>query len=221
MDFNFQALFSHINLTNDQMKAILQDFWRKNEENQSEIGKLQQKETESQGEISRLHREIEKHQSEICRLRQENNDHQGENFRPRRENEQYLHEISLFQHENDEILAAEIERQDRQATMLIELSKPSCPVCLENFDSEAHQPYALSCPHMICAECLNPALGTVHINFLVSVERLNDLLSIGRSALDYDHRRFLYRNILRHPSKRCPVCRTEVTTPFKKICLNS
>ena len=56
MDFNFQTLFSHLN--NDQMKAILLDFWRKNEENHTEMGLLKRKEAESQQEISRLRQEI-------------------------------------------------------------------------------------------------------------------------------------------------------------------
>ena len=165
MDFNFQALFSHINLTNDQMKAILQDFWRKNEENQSEIGRLQQKDAESQDEISRLRHENEKYKSENCKLRQENNEHLGENFRLSQENEQNQHEFALLQHENDDKLAAaiaaEVERKTRelrQEVNMMQVFLPSCPVCLENFDKEARQPYALSCEHMVCAQCLHPVL---------------------------------------------------------------
>ena len=46
MDFIFQAFFTHLNPTNDEMKAILQDICRKNEENQTTIGRLQEKEAE-------------------------------------------------------------------------------------------------------------------------------------------------------------------------------
>ena len=136
------------------MKAILQDFWRKNEENQSEIVKLQLKEAESQAEIARLRYENEKCTGENSKLRQENNGHQGEIFRLRQENEQKQHEIALLEHENDEKLAAAVERKTSEILSQIELSKPSCPVCLENFDTEARQPYALSCEHMVCAQCL-------------------------------------------------------------------
>ena len=198
MDFNFQALFSHINLTNDQMKAILQDFWRKNDENQSEIGRLQQKVVESQNEISTLRHENEKYKRENCKLRQENNEHQGENFRLSQENEQNQHEFALLQHENDDKLAAEVERKTRelrQEVNMMQVFLPSCPICLENFDTGARQPYALSCPHMVCAQCLAPAFD----------RRMPGQRPIGSS----------------HPSKRCPVCRTRVTAPLKKICLNS
>ena len=69
MDFNFQTLFSH--LTNDQMKAILQDFWRKNEENHTEMSILQRKEAESQNEISRLRQEINDRDKKISLLNDE------------------------------------------------------------------------------------------------------------------------------------------------------
>ena len=71
MDFKFQAVFSHINPTNDQMKAILQDFWRKNEENQAEIIRLQKKEAESQAEIVKLQRKEADSKAEIAGLRYE------------------------------------------------------------------------------------------------------------------------------------------------------
>ena len=158
MDFNFQAVFSHINPTTDQMKAILQDFWRKNEENQAEIVKLQRKEAESRAEIERLRYENEICKGENCRLRQENNEHLGEYFKLRQENEQSLHEIALLEHENDEKLTTEIQKKTREIINQIDLSKPSCPVCLEHFDTEACQPYALSCEHMVCAQCLYPVL---------------------------------------------------------------
>ena len=143
------------------MRAILQDFWRKNEENQSEIVKLQRKEAESQAEIARLRYEYDKSTGENCRLRKENNEHQGEIFRLRQENEQKLHEIALLEHENDEKLAAAVEKKTREILSQIELSKPSCPVCLENFATGARQPYALSCEHMVCANCLFTLSTTV------------------------------------------------------------
>ena len=162
MDFNFQALFSHIDVTNDQMKAILQDFWKKNEENQSEIVKLQLKHAEGQAEIARLRQENEKCKDENCRLRLKNDEHQGENFRLQQENEQILHEIALLEHEDDERFTTEMEEtaSELRSEVLnqIELLKPSCPVCLESFDTDARQPYALSCPHMVCAQCLDPVL---------------------------------------------------------------
>ena len=140
------------------MRAILQDLWRKNEENQSEIVKLQRKEAESQAEIARglieiarLRYEYDKSTGENCRLRKENNEHQGEISRLRQENEAC---IALLEHENDEKVAAAVEKKTREILSQIELSKPSCPVCLENFATGARQPYALSCEHMICANCL-------------------------------------------------------------------
>ena len=42
MDSNFQALFTHLNPTEDQLKAILQDLWRKNDEKQKEINKIRE-----------------------------------------------------------------------------------------------------------------------------------------------------------------------------------
>ena len=207
MDFNFQALFSHINLTNEQMKAILQDFWSKNEENQSEIGRLREKDAESQDEISRLRHENDKLKSENCKLRQENNEHQGENFRLSQENEQNQHEFALLQHENDDKLAAAVERKISEVRIQMEQSKPSCPVCFEYFDTEARQPYALSCPHMVCAQCLYPALERRHrrLGYSNKLHHEYESEGIGRA----------------HPSRKCPVCRTRVIAPLKKICLNS
>ena len=187
------------------MKAILQDFWRKNEENQAEIVKLQRKEAESKAEIARLRYENEKCKGENCRLRQENNEHQGENFRLRQENEQNLHEIALLEHESDEKLTTEIQNKARELINQIELSLPSCPVCLENFDKEARQPYALSCEHLVCAQCLYPTLSRRR-----------------RGGRFYDlHYEYRSERIgINHPSKRCPACRKPVTTPLKKICLS-
>ena len=71
MDFILQAFFTHMNPTPDQMKAILQEFCRKNEENETKIGRLQENEVESQTENSRLRHENGKYQTENSKLRQE------------------------------------------------------------------------------------------------------------------------------------------------------
>ena len=83
----------------------------------------------------------------------------------------------------------------------IEEQKPSCPVCMENFDTDKCQPYVLSCPHMVCAQCLHPALEK---NELI---RSRDTRIIQPGKI--------------HSSKRCPICRTQVTTPLQKVCLQS
>ena len=71
MDFNFQSIFTHFSPTYDQMKAALQDFWRKNEENHTEIARLQQKDIASQDEISRLRQENKDHEKKISFLNHE------------------------------------------------------------------------------------------------------------------------------------------------------
>ena len=127
------------------MKAILQDFWRKNEENQAEIGRLQQKEVENQGKIERLLQEID-------------------------------------ERENHETF---IENELEAKSDIIE-------------DLERKNNYALSCPHMVCARCLYPALERERYH-------QHDIDIQGGS----------------HPSRRCPICRTRVNTRLKKICLQS
>lgn len=72
MDFILQTVFTHINPTPDQMKAIFQELCRKNEENETTIVRLQEKEAESQSEILRLRQEKDKDQIEKSKLRQEN-----------------------------------------------------------------------------------------------------------------------------------------------------
>ena len=171
MDSNIQALFSHI--SNQQMKAILKDLWKKNEENRAEIVRLQQELVKAQGEAIGLLREKitnEERKSELVRQNQELDKKYSEL------QEKY----------------SECERYNARLESEIQEQKISCPVCLEDFDTEAHQPYALSCPHMVCAECLYPAL-----------ESRNNRNNQGES----------------HPSKRCPVCRARVNTSLKKICL--
>ena len=173
MDSNIQALFSHI--SNQQMKAILKDLWKKNEENRAEIVRLQQELVKAQGEAIGLLREKitnEERKSELVRHNQELDKKYSEL------QEKY----------------SECERYNARLESEIQEHKITCPVCLEDFDTEAHQPYALSCPHMVCAECLYPAL-----------ESRNNRNNQGES----------------HPSKRCPVCRARVNTSLKKICLQS
>ena len=176
MDFNFQTLFSH--LTDDQMKAILQDFWRKNEENHTEMGILQRKEAESQNEISRLRQEINDRDKKISLLNDESE-------RTKIEFERKIKDLNA---------------KNSQLEKKIDGQTLSCPVCHENFDTEDHQPFALSCPHMVCARCLYPAA-------LMTQCSLAD--EFGKSPE------------MAHPSNRYPVCRTVVTTQLKKIWLNS
>ena len=222
MDFNFQAIFTHFSPTYDQMKAALQDFWRKNEENQTEIARLQQKDVASQGEISRLRQENNDHEKKISFLNHEYQqtmkqsckiaELERENFELRRKNSDF---------ERKKLFYIELERKQTELKRMysklksekidledeIEEQEPSCPVCMENFDTEDHQPYALSCPHMVCAQCLHPALETNNLIRSWVWEQLSRDSPVNQAG--------------RHPSKRCPICRTQVTTPPKKICLQS
>ena len=207
MDFNFQALFSHINVTNDQMKAILQDFWRKNEENQAEIGRLQQKEVENQGEIMRLRQEIDERENHETSIESELDARSNIIEELERKNNEQEKQKSELERQNCEldrkysellVMYSECQRKNGMLESEIEEQKPSCPVCLLNFDTEARQPYALSCPHMVSARCLYPALERERYH-------QHDIDIQGGS----------------HPSRRCPICRTRVNTRLKKICLQS
>ena len=163
MDSNFQALFTHLNPTEDQLKAILQDLWRKNDEKQKEISKIREENFAKSMEIIEMNRKVEA-------LTEEN-----------------------------ELLK-----------MIKTCNDISCSVCLQNFDEEDHQPYVLSCPHVICSECLFPALVPAPVGSglppLDLIETLNNAHMIQNQN---------------HPSKRCPVCREPVTTKLKKVCLRS
>ena len=168
MDYNFKVLFSQFNPTVEQMKAMFQDLWRKNDENQTEI--------------SKLHRENEANRSKISELK---------------------NEIELLK-------------------MIAVNDEPSCPVCLEKFDRNVRRPYALSCAHMVCAQCLSPALKGFSLSFIRSCNEnarrrpgcalMREPTSLNNSDNISDER---------HPSKQCPVCRTQVTTELKVICLRS
>ena len=178
---------------------------------QAEIGRLKQKEVESQGEITRLlqeidgrenhetflEHEIEEKRDKIEELERKNNEQEEEKSALMQQNCELDRYNELLESEIDE-KSNKIEELERRLEIEIEEQKPSCPVCLENFDTEARQPYALSCPHMVCAQCLYPAL-----------ERPTNR-----------RRRRANRNNRgeNHPSKRCPVCRTRVNTSLKKIC---
>ena len=205
------------------MKAALQDFWRKNEENHTEIARLQQKDIASQDEISRLRQENNDHEKKISFLNHEYgkiNQQSSKIAELDRENVELRRKNVEF--ERKKLFYTELERKHtelkkmysklrNEKTVLedeIEEQKPSCPVCLENFDTEDCQPYALSCEHIVCAECLHPGLET------------NKEL---RSSIYEEMSRGwpMVRTIERHPSKRCPICRTPVTTSLKKICLQS
>ena len=161
MDSNFQALFTHLNPTEDQLKAILQDLWRKNDEKQKEISKIREENFAKSMEIIEMNRKVEA-------LTDEN-----------------------------ELLK-----------MIKACDDISCSVCLENFDEEDHQPYGLSCPHVICSQCLYPAL--VRLDRLSFPAHSSECLNNAHIIPDQNH-----------PSKRCPVCREPVTTKLKKVCLRS
>ena len=172
MDCNFQALFSH--LTEDQVKAILQDLWRKNDEKQNELDKVRQENEKNKNELDKIRREKYQQSLKIMTM--------GKRI---------------------DALTNKIE----VLKMSTADANLSCPVCLENFDSEDHQAYLLSCPHMICSKCLHPALQNSGL--------------ISRPATNSARRN--NRHIIRdenHPSNRCPICREPVTNILRKICLN-
>ena len=188
MDYNFKVLFSQFNPTADQMKAMFQDLWRKNDENQSEISKLRQQDEANQSKISSLKLENHQKSDKIARMEKKNSE-----------------------------LTSEIEL----LKMLAVNEKPSCPVCLENFDEKFRQANVLSCPHMVCAQCLGPALSGFSLSFIrcynKNARRLGCALMSEQPSLNNG------ANISdqRHPSKQCPVCQTPVTTELRRICLNS
>ena len=188
MDYNFKVLFSQFNPTVDQMKAMFQDLWRKNDENQTEILKLRQENSANRSKIISL----------------------------KLENDEKSDKIAGMETKNSE-LTSEIEL----LKMIAVNEEPSCPVCLEKFDEKVRQPYVLSCPHLVCAQCLSPALGRLSLNFIRSVNKnarrrggglMSEPTSLNNANTISDQS---------HPSKLCPVCRTPVTTELKRICLYS
>jgi len=257
MNFNFKTIFTHFHPTCDQLKAALQDFWKKNEENETEIARLQQKDVASQGEISRLRQENNDHEKKISFLNHEygkineqsnkiaeiegknvelerkNAELERKNVELERKNAELERKNAELERKNDELrrknvpivrnklLYSDLERKHTELKKMyskltnekndlenkIEEQKPSCPVCMQKFDTEECQPYALSCPHIVCAQCLHPALETDELRQLNLWAQLMHDNPIGLAE--------------RHPSKRCPICRIQVTTQLKKICLQS
>ena len=108
MNFIFQTVFTRLSPTNDQTKAIFQDFCRKIEEDDTKLGRLQKKDVERQTEILRLRQEKDKYQIENCKLRQEN-DAKAEEL-------------------------VELKRKYSELKSLEE-QKNSCSLCLENLPS--------------------------------------------------------------------------------------
>lgn len=192
MEYNFKVLFTQFNPTVDQMKAMFQDLWRKNDENQSEI--------------SRLRGENEAKQSKISSLELENDEKSHKIAGMEREKSKLMSEIELLK-------------------MIAVNEEPSCPVCLEKFDGNDRQPYLLSCPHMVCAQCLSQGLSRHSVTFIRAYNesarrRGPELMSeptVGPTYLNIGD----YISDQRHPSKLCPVCRTPVTTELRRICLHS
>ena len=186
MDYNFKVLFSQFDPTVEQMKAMFQDLWRKNDENQSEISKLRHENEANRSKISSLKLENHQKSDKIVEIERKNSELTSEN----------------------EVLK-----------MLAVNEEPSCPVCLEKFDENDHQPYVLSCPHMVCAQCLSPALDGLSLSF---IRRYNENARRSGGAF-MSHFLNNSDNISdqRHPSRLCPVCRTPVTTELKRICLHS
>ena len=139
MDSNFQALFTH--LTHDQVKAMLQDLWRKNDEKQTEIDMIRQENDKNKNELDKIRREKYQKSLKIMTM--------GKRI---------------------DALTNKIEVLKMSAAG----ANLSCPVCLENFDTEDHQAYVLSCPHMICSKCLHPALQP-DVNLLVYKRSRNQI----------------------------------------------
>ena len=177
MNYNFQALFTHLNPTGDQLKAMLQDLWRKIDEYETIIDKI------------------------------------------RRENEESLSKNKILSTQNAQqcLKIDDLTNEIEVLKMLVAGDTLSCPVCLEKFDTEHHQAYALSCPHMICSKCLYPAMNTFDPPLLItenngSTRRATETELRNNGPIIHDQN---------HPSKRCPVCRQPVKTHLKKICLRS
>ena len=177
MDSNFQALFTHLNPTEDQLKAILQDLWRKNDEKQKEISKIREENFAKSMEIIEMNRKVEALTGKV---------------------EALTGKVEALTEENELL------------KMIKTCDDISCSVCLQNFDEEDHQPYVLSCPHVICAECLFPALVRI---------TLPAPIPSGWSSATLNNAHMIQNQ--NHPSKRCPVCREPVTTKLKKVCLRS
>ena len=221
MDYNFQALFTHFNPTDAQIKAMLQDLWRKNDENQKLIDKIRREKDENQ-------KLADKNQKVIDKIHQENEENRAKSVTLMAQKDLQCVKINTMAQKIDD-LTNEIQL----LKMLAAGNEVSCPVCLESFDTNDHQAYVLSCPHMICAKCLFPALKPnvsliigewtrEYTAFLNASNTVTEYSRTSRTATESERRN--NGHIIQdqnHPSKRCPVCRVPVTTKLRKICLHS
>ena len=202
MDFNFQAVLQ-VNIYLSQIiekmtvmaenhKTLLE---HEIDEKRNKVEELKRKNNEQEEEKSELVRqncELDRKYSELQVMYSEC---QRKNGRLESDLDEKRNEIEELERKNNEQKEETSELVRLIEELSLEETKPSCPVCLENFDTESHQPYALSCPHMVCAQCLYPALER---------DESRDNRNIRGES---------------HPSKHCPICRTRVNTPLKKICL--
>lgn len=212
MNYNFQALFTHLNPNAAQ--AMLQDLWKKVDEYEKVIDKIRQENDEILSKNKTLSTQNDQQNLKITEYEKVI----GKN---RQENEENLSKIRTLSTENHEksLKIDGLTNEIEVLKMLAAGETLSCPVCLENFDTEDHQAYALSCPHIICSKCLDPALKPnvsthVYRGTGFSMRLVNATLSerINNAHIIPDKN---------HPSKLCPVCRSPVTTKLKKICLRS
>ena len=195
---NHETLLEHqINEKSNKIEELEREseLVRKNCELDRKYSELLVMYSECQRKNGRLQNEIDEKSNKIEELIRKNNALKERNLELARKN-------CELDSNNSDLLVMYSECQRKNGRLEFEIGqKPSCPVCLENFDTESRQPYALSCPHMVCAQCLYPALERA-ANWIAYRSRDNRD-SQGES----------------HPSRRCPVCRTRVNTFLKKICL--
>ena len=156
MTFNTNTLLFHFTRDFRAIQKIISDFC---EETKDGILKLREKEVESQTEIIRLRQEIDERKNHETLLEHQINEKSNKIEELIRKNN-VLKERNLelarknceLDSNNSDLLVMYSECQRKNGRLEFEIGqKPSCPVCLENFDTESRQPYALSCPHMVCA----------------------------------------------------------------------
>ena len=213
MNYNFQALFTHLNPNAAQ--AMLQDLWKKVDEYEKVIDKVRQENDQILSKNKTLSTQNDQQNMKIA-------ENEKVIEKSRQENEENLSKIRTLSTENHEksLKIDGLTNEIEVLKMLAAGETLSCPVCLENFDTENHQAYALSCPHLICSKCLDPALKP-NVSSYIYRGRGSTLRFI-RSATDSECRNNGHIiNDQNHPSKVCPVCRSPVTTKLKKICLRS
>ena len=161
-----------------------------------------------------LRRKNDENLQEIEKLRDQNEKNLGENRRLSLRNDQQSQEILTLER-RIEHLKCENDLMKR----LQPYDTVSCPVCLEKYDTDERQAYALSCPHMVCSECLKPALDLRTPTFIYERPGLSWTARPTTQTERLNNGHII--NAQNHPSKRCPVCRQPVTTKLKKICLYS